>query len=210
MAYNILDTYFMATEDDVREGMSWYTNAWSECEYISYLYPAYTPLQVAGVMAVVSPGMVWEENESAPARICELHANGVPPSFWTGFSTYPNNLVKASRILDGDLGAVTGRKVVNFFGNIGGVTDCVTVDRWAIRVALSNPYLSGDMIVPSSQKSYNMLADAYVAAAGLEAINPCDMQAVTWLTLRRMYYGKVDPRKREALTAPPTMEVVNA
>lgn len=190
MVHNILSVYFDASEEDVREGMAWYNKAYELCETLAGDYN-YSPGKVAGVMAIISPGMTWEENISAPERILNLHNNGIRWEAWAGFSTYPANLQKAQRVLDGDYSAVSGRKVTSFYGNICGAFDAVTVDRWALRIAVGNLHLSGSQIVPGGQKCYNAIADAYRAAADLAGINPCDMQAVTWVAYRRMHNGRV-------------------
>ncbi len=190
MVRNILNTYYDATQKDVAEGETWYERAYEMCREYGERY-GFRPTQVAGVMAVVSPGMVWDENESAPLRVLNLYSRGIRYEAWAGFSTYPANLKKAQEILDGDFNAISGRKVVPFFGNICGVTDIVTVDRWAIRVALADPKLGKDKIVPSTQKVYDAIADAYKDAARLGEREPCDMQAITWCAYRNRYYGRV-------------------
>lgn len=193
MVANILSTYFAASKNSYDEGMTWYNNAWDVCDYIAHKYD-YTTYQIAGVMAVLSPAMVWNTNESAPERACILHREGVRAEAWPGFATYGNNRIKAQRILDGDWSGLSGRKIINFYGNIVGVTDIVTIDRWAIRVALNNPYLGENLITPSSQKAYDFLADAYIIAANMEGINPCDMQAITWVDYRNKFYGRAGNR----------------
>jgi hypothetical protein len=197
MVNNILNVYDSASDADVEEGMNWYNNAYEACDFMAQSFE-FAPGQIAGVMAVVSPGMTWDENESAPARICDLYRNGVHWTNWTGFSTYPLNLMKSKRILDGDYSAIKGPKVVSFYGCIMGATDVVTVDRWSLRVAM-NQFLSTDKIVPSGKKCYNAVSDAYKAAAELANINPCDMQAVTWTVYRNRYNGKGVRINREVM-----------
>ncbi len=200
MVLRLLQAYEDATPEDKYNGMCWYEEAKMNCELLSYETP-YTVEQIAGIMATVSPGMVWDENESAPKRILDLHWNGVPSYEWTGFSTYPHNLEKAERIMDEDMSAVKGDKVTNFYKNIMGDTQAVTIDRWMVRVMMDDPFYgtsrggTKDKATMSSSKVYNALADCVREAARLIGINPRELQAIVWTYYRRIHLGRTRPRK---------------
>ncbi len=189
MVSNVLKTYYEATEDERSEGMSWYNRAYEICDEVATAYGVKTS-QVVGVMAVVSPAMTWDQNEFAPAKICDLYSRGIRWEAWAGFATWGPNRKKAQRILDGDYDAISGNKVTAFYGAIMGATDSVALDRWAIRVLLDNPTLGNDMIVPSGKKCYDYMAEVYKKAAEVVGINPSDIQAVTWTVYRNRYNGK--------------------
>lgn len=199
MVKNILYIYHTTSPDDTSEGIEWYGKAYAECERIAS-ESGFTPDQVASLMAIVSPGMVWDENETAPERIVNLYLEGKPAAEWVGFSTYPANLLKAERILQGDFTALGGRKVKSFHANIMGDVEAVTVDRWAVRVALDDPQVTGDKIVPSGDKVYNAIADAYREVAKLVGLYPPDVQAITWCSFRNQYNGRVKKAKQEVVS----------
>jgi hypothetical protein len=71
-------------------------------------------------------------------------------------------------------------KVNNFFKNIIGCVDCVTVDVWAARVAL--PDYTGASI---KGNTYLEVEKAYQdAARAICGINARDLQAVCWINVR--------------------------
>lgn len=195
MVKNVLYAWATATPDDFEEGMCWYGKAYYQCETIAQACGFQTE-QIVALMAILSPGMVWDENESAPERVVDLYLRGIPATDWTGFSTYPHNLLKCERILQGDFTALGGRKVRSFYNNILGHNDCVTIDRWAIRVALDDHKIGKDLIVPSGEAVYQMLSNAYFEAAHLLGQDVTDVQAVTWCRFRNKYSGKVLAAKR--------------
>lgn len=200
MVMRVLQAYENASSEDKFHGMVWYDDALLACEDLTADIP-YGVEQIAGVMATVSPGMVWDENETAPKRIIDLHWNGIPTGEWTGFSTYPHNLEKAERILDEDLSAIKGDKVTNFYRAIMGDTQAVTVDRWMVRIVMDDPRYgtagggTKDKATMSSSKTYYAIAEAITESARLIGINPRELQAITWTYYRRMHLGKNRPRK---------------
>ena len=191
---NILAVYNEATPEDVLEGMEWYPQARVTCENLASMVD-YDVQQIAGVMAILSPGMVWDANKTAPGRVLDLHTNGVPWKEWTGFATYPHNLEKAERVLNGDMSGIKGNKVESFYMNILGYDRFVTVDRWACRIAFGNPKIPGKQSVPSSKKVYNKIAEAYKDAARVADIPNSTIQAITWVSYRRRYNGRVVPQR---------------
>lgn len=198
MVKNILVNYGKANDEHKSEGMNWYQHALAECQRIVEATDYwYTIEQVIGIMAVGSPGVNWRENFTIPERMIDLHMREIPTTEWEGFTCYKRNLYKSAAVLDGDYSAIKGRKTVAFFSNISGDGDMVTVDRWAIRVALNDPHIPKEMIAPSSRKCYNAIADAYIEAASLVDIEPRQMQAVCWVQMRHAFGGKVRMKKKE-------------
>lgn len=207
MVRNILKSYYEASPLQVQEGMLWYDEAYVGCWDISESGSGwYDVWQVAGVLATVSPGLNWSDNESMPMRILDLHMRGVPASEWVGFRALKANLLKCERILEGDYTAIKGRKVQNFYSNIMQDTQSVTVDRWAMRIALDNPYLCKQKIIPSGKKVYDAFAEAYQIAAHIAGIQPRQMQAITWVYYRELHSGKTAIGARQE--AKKTMEVM--
>ena len=97
-----------------------------------------------------------------------------------GLPGYPANHLKAWRILEGDLEALRGPKVIPFYRNIIGDPDNVTVDVWACRA-----YDGTD--VPGSLRKHRAIADAYRRAAKRAGVCPRDFQAVIWTVVRESW-----------------------
>lgn len=208
MLNNILNSYDKATEDEVQEGMVWYPKAYDECARIAdATNDWYDVRQIIGIMAVGSPGVDWRENFTIPEKMVDLHMRGVPVEEWVGFTCYRANLLKCQRVLDGEYEAIKGRKTVSFFCNINGDPDMVTVDRWAVRVAMGSPYIENDKLAPSGARVYNKLADIYALAAEMVGIENRQLQAVTWTQYRNEYMGKIGAKRRRITKE---MEIVNA
>lgn len=200
MVMRVLKAWDEASYEDRMEGFTWYDQAYLNCVRLSDLVP-YSVEQIAGIMAIVSPGMVWDENEAAPNRIIDLHWNGVPSKEWTGFSTYPHNLEKAERVMDEDMTAIKGEKVTNFYANIMGDTQAVTIDRWMVRIVMDDPFFgtkrggTHKKATMSGKRTYEAIAQAVKDAASLVGVNPRELQATVWTYYRRMHLGRTRPRK---------------
>ncbi len=190
MSKNIIYTFLNASHEDMQEGMNWYPNALHKCAEIAddTMLPLDT---VVALVSVISPSIMWGGNISAPEQIIDLWDRGIPATEWTGFNIYPANLLKAERILNGEISALKGNKVVAFYRNIMGSWVDVTIDRWSIRVALDEPKLGKDKIVPSGKKVYEAIADAYRESARLLGVAAPEVQAVTWTVFRNKYNGRV-------------------
>lgn len=186
MVDNVLATYEEASVADFNEGVNWYENALGTCKALVEGRP-YTVEQLVGVMAVASPNSLWFINEESTGNILDLHYSGIPCEFW-GLPIFPKNLKKAERILDEDMTAIKGLKVENFYRNILGDKDnSVTIDRWAVRVALNEPKMSPRYTVPSGKRVYNALADVYHDAATILEDSVREVQAITWCSIRNKY-----------------------
>jgi hypothetical protein len=85
------------------------------------------------------------------------------------------NVRKAYRILEGDIHAVKGPKVIAFFLNIIGDENHVTVDIWATRAAVGRS-------IPGKDRA--LIAEAYRRAAKKRNVSPRDFQATVWVTVR--------------------------
>jgi hypothetical protein len=132
--------------------------------------------------AALSPQLRWEKNIKAVKQVLcgNLHPAGV----------YPFNVEKALHILYDDVEwerFLSGPKVTNFAKNIWGDPQAVTVDTWAWRV-----WANADLKAKPRDldKLYNQIADNYRIAAAKIGIEPRQLQAITWVTIRRIANGK--------------------
>lgn len=169
-----------ATPDDVAAGVEWYGRANGLAFKLAAQYGV-TPRQAASVIAVLSPTNRWHRNVQDAEAMLAWHASGRigdPPSV----CTYGPNRVKAIRIMDGDLGALSGPKVEAFAANILGDHEYVTLDIWACRAALGDDKATG----PGRHRQ--KIARAYRNAAARSGDTPAAFQAIVWTVIR----GKAD------------------
>lgn len=176
---NILAIYEAANEEELREGMSWYANAHADCLEISGNLKL-----AAGIVAAVSPGLRWEKNIEAARRIID----GTPLSglgrIWGA------NKEKAMDILEGkDPEKVLGGNKVRAFYRLivqPWNKEEVCVDGHAYCIWLGKK-LPTDEIPQISNHTYACIWGDYVTVAGALGILPHQLQAVTWLTWRRIH-----------------------
>jgi hypothetical protein len=181
---NIEAAWAASTPSDLARGLDWYRKARAEGRALGR-----TVAQGVGVIAALSPMQAWDTNIDLAYRLAAHHAAGKRmPKGGYGFKL---NTRKAWRILDGEkpLAVLGGDKVRSFYRNMMGCTDSVTVDRWAVRIALGDPSHSGT--VPPGE--YAPMADAFRRVAARLGITARDLQAATWIWIRREH-GATKPR----------------
>lgn len=172
---NILGTYLRATPDEVTEGLSWYSDAHAlACEL--------SPDDVwrgAGVIAALSPMKAWNTNQNLARRAFDT---GVV----SGHTSTMNAI--AQSILDGTyaLDALKGDKTRAFCAGIAtnGTTEMVTIDRHAHDVAVFQVFTDDTRKI--GKRVYREMSAAYTDAAGILGKSACQVQAVTWVTWKRL------------------------
>jgi hypothetical protein len=187
MVSNILNVYHSADKDNVERGTDWYAETRDFCTLWSM---GFEPEHAMAAYAVISPSLDKEQNDKMFVRAISAYRLGMDVTEMPIGVYGKNNRKKFMRCLDGDLSAVGGPKVTSFFNNITGKPEHVTVDRWAVRVAVANPKQPEKKCVPSSKGCYNAIRDAYIDAAQQAGITPHRMQAITWEVLRGQYYRR--------------------
>jgi hypothetical protein len=205
---NILDIYKQSTEDEILSGKQWYKQANELSKLMSIKYKL-THIQVVGIIAALSPGTSWSQNIIDSNHLCSLLNSGKKIRFIT-VTTYGQNKHKAFHIYSHPelteeeiftvlLGSsLKVNKTSSFFSNIlhPEVDDIVTIDRHSFRVNLSITEVTD---IRLTEKRYKLMSTAYKLAAIELDINAIELQAVTWLTFRRLY---VTIRNKEFETAP--------
>jgi len=179
---NILAAYDAATAADQAQGLAWYGLAQEFAQTLS-LDSSLSVEQCAGVIAAMSPMMSWRSNLDVARRlITHYQHTGLLPDAGYGLR---RNVAKAWAILDGapPLEVLSGPKVRAFYRNIMGDPSAVTVDRWAVRIALADPTHPGTV----TAKGYGVIAEAYRDAADLLEVSARDLQAATWTYYRRVH-----------------------
>jgi len=134
--------------------------------------------EVAGIIAVLSPGLDWKTNVAAADRALMRAPTG---------PGYPRNWEKAARIVSGQRPeeVLIGPKVTAFYRLVrdGGNPIDVCVDGHAANMALGR----GKRLLKDSDVSATEIAAAQAGfrrAAQELGVWPCAIQAATWLGWR--------------------------
>ena len=178
MVRRLVAAYRGASAADADAGRRWYADA----EAAAIALAAGTDGRVdretaAGVIAAFSPRMPWARNLRVAAACVDAHVAGRPmPRMAMGASHRA-----AERVLAHEPGALRAPKVRAFAANLTGDTRAVTVDVWAVRAATGDPMPDGRQITPAQ---YRRIAAAYTEAAERVGIEPRDLQAVVWVSIR--------------------------
>jgi hypothetical protein len=124
--YNVLDDF--GIDDAISMGQAWYPEAWQYCLDVSKDY-AITPQRVAAIVAVTSPRARWSSNMSATYKIVE---DSFKPDHQrrASYGILGANVRKGFTVANSHYYSkhVTGPKVGNFYLNIIGHKDPITVD----------------------------------------------------------------------------------
>lgn len=178
MISNILDVYEQASPLDIAEGLRWYNGAKKECSNLARRNNL-TLKQAVGIVAALSPRVNWGRNVIAAQNL----ARGIKGE---GFGA---NKIKAHKILEGQNpeDVLRGDKVTAFYSNImrPSTSQDVTIDRWAIRVTLGSQDWKTKVNTPTA-KQYLQLGNEYREAAALVGLKPLELQAITWVTIKRL------------------------
>lgn len=189
----ILATFFHATPGEMADGSTWYQRASMAADSIAASCGMDADV-VAGVIAALSPNNRWERNCTDTERLCRLYAaGGAESAADCVVSTYGANKVKALRILAGEppLTVLGGLKVRAFYECILGSTTSVCVDGHAYAI-WAGERIATTQTPKISAKLYAAISAAYMQAADtINAVtgasySAAQVQAITWLTWRRM------------------------
>jgi len=192
---NILAIYNQASENEVTNGKNWYKDANELTRLMAVKYEL-THIQTAGIIASLSPGTNWNQNIIDANHLCSYLKMGQSIDNIV-VTTYNQNKFKAvkiyftTQITENEcfkliLGASKKvNKTSSFFLNIlhPDCSDCVTIDRHSFRVNLGLTELPQ---IALTEKRYRIMAEAYKKTAKKINLNPIELQAITWLTFRRL------------------------
>lgn len=189
----ILATFFHASAQERADGASWYDRASVAAAEIAAECSLSLSV-VAGVVAALSPNNRWERNVMDATLLCRLFvAGGATAAETCKVSTYSANKRKALAILAGShpLETLGGLKVRAFYACLIGSTTSVCVDGHAYAIwageripTTKTPKISAKLYA-SISAAYIQAADTINAVTGA-SYSAAQMQAITWLTWRRM------------------------
>ena len=174
---NILRTYNQRTSAEHDAGMSWYDKANAFAREIS-------PNDVwrgAGIISSFSPLTHWNQNVILVNRFMEN--NGVMEG-----GTLATSINNATRIYNGEhtLDVLRGDKTRAFAAAIADPhnSTIATIDRHAFDIAMGAYHTDDTRKI--GKKVFRELSSAYVDAAFWVGIGVAQMQAITWITHRRL------------------------
>ena len=191
---NILAVYNLASVADTQQGQSWYARALVFAEELSDQYDLETTT-IVGVIASLSPRNRWERNMQDAESMVKAYAAGgdYDDLLKLKVCTFNTGKEKAAKILteaisnrDELLATLKGPKLQEFFNCILGDSGDVCIDGHAYSI------WAGDRItlanVPSiGKKLRQTIKTDYKAAAKLLGVKPHVVQAITWVTWRRLH-----------------------
>lgn len=181
---NLRALLLKATDADIVEGTLWYSTAHGIAATLADEF-GITLEAAAGIIAALSPQNGWDNNIAAARAFLE------DPTVDVHFH---NACEKARAILAGahPLAALRGRKVRSFYKNIANPLQYgpVTIDRHAVAI-LSNfrdtpSFLTAHPKHLERYGAYHLAAAVYRAVARDLQIPPHHLQAIAWVTWRRI------------------------
>lgn len=182
---HIREVLRQCTVQEYRRGKAWYPKANKWCQLVAVRY-GLRPGQVAGILAAMSPQKGWHHNIIGAREL--IASNG------RRSNQMEANANKARAILSGRqagevLASGKGHKVRAFFACIENPKDtrAVCLDRHAFAIAAGRvlpaatlaKLFRGQKWQNAATKAYQMVADEY-------GLLPNELQAITWLTWRRL------------------------
>ena len=181
-----------ASDTEKIQGGSWYKEANNYAHHLSELFGIDSPCKVAGIISALSPATDWGRNKVDAHNFIALAINDDAMS--GSYGTYKNNVRKALEIFNlerptkANVGAIlrgkTGYKTESFFYNIYDLdSQEVTIDRHAIKGA-NNVYEGGSVAL--TEKRYRDSEKAYQKVAKKYNLKPYQVQAIVWVTYRRL------------------------
>jgi hypothetical protein len=187
---SILRFFDAANADEIKEGLRWYDEA---NEYSRELAARFNlPLQVVvGIIAAYSPQTGWQENKRYALSFL-IHPKLRHKSLTQDLKARNISKLTDEREIYAAL-SVNDKafKTKAFFLNIlnPDVVTSVTIDRHAIGVCIQHPNKTNalsDDYGKLTKQQYEFFERAFVKASAKLDILPQQLQAITWLSYRRL------------------------
>lgn len=155
---------------------------------------------VAGCFSALSPNSDYIGNLRSCKTLCVGFVGGKPEDSCT-VSTYKHNRAKAWRILEGEhfYSVFKGLKVRNFWRNLTEPDnpEAITIDGHMVNIWRGEVHVMSDSGI--SKLKYAKLAHEFSRVARREDLLPCQLQAILWLTWKRLNRIKISYDPFQAL-----------
>jgi len=180
---NNINRYFELSNGD---GLNWYTQA-NELAVEIANKTGYNVMNVAGVIAALSPQTSWELNKIYLVRFMR---DGIQAKANTGANKYKAlKCLQATNVEEIKI-ILNGNKTTNFFLNIlfPDVDGIATIDRHAVAICIQKPEKASAISegVVLTDKQYLFFESCYVACAKELGIKALELQAITWVSYRKV------------------------
>jgi hypothetical protein len=189
---SLIDKYNASDEGTREAGSQWYDTA---NQYIRNLAEktGRDPAQVAAIVSAFSPQTSWDANMAAANYFMMNFDPNNPNAIDDKMGGLGDNLERAKRIYgandeDGYLAGLQNgndaHKITNFYHNLMGSKDHVTIDSWMARALLGEG--ADGLADKSVQKvlnwkdGYDTMANSVRSAAQKLGISPRELQAIVW------------------------------
>lgn len=190
---NIRAIYQLSTAVEKADGNSWYARAHVAALDLADRYEV-TECQAIGVIAALSPRNKWERNvQDAESLIAAFVSAGAEQAGLTKVCTFGSNKAKAIEVLktvdptaDEVRAILSGPKLKEFFSCILGHRDEVCIDGHAYCIWAGQRTSLKDVPAIGVKLRRQIKAD-YISAAESLNVSPAALQAITWVTWRRIY-----------------------
>ena len=171
--------------------MRWYKKAKRDCSDLA-ADTGVTLRHAVGVVAAASPNLNWNKNILTAKQVIEGCQKGIDHKDLANCMAYKANRLKGYKVMGeanlskAILKVLNGPKISAFFDNIMG-GDSVTIDGHARNIAYGERIQLKSDKANIGAKEYRALAQAYREVAYMLNIKACDLQAITWVTWRRVH-----------------------
>jgi len=190
---NIKAVYLLATTQEKIDGANWYKSAHKIALNLADNY-GLTLQTAAGVIASLSPRNKWSRNVIDAENLIETFVRDPESAVNIKVCTFNKNKEKALKILknnqdfftDNTREILSGPKLNEFFNCILGVKDDVCIDGHAYCIFNGSRTSLEDVPSIGVQLRKEIKSDFRKAAAKFN-ISAAEMQAITWVTWRRIH-----------------------
>ena len=178
----ILKLYKQATEAEIESGMQWYSEA-QEFSVDMAKLGCCTRFQAAQLISLFSPKKEWQQNKREVEGFIKQHVYNI--AYDKGFFMTKAAMSEARQILDYNHQIPEHRtKTYSFAHNIGyNCSQEITIDRHAIKIAYGQES-SKEILITA--KRYRQARQAYAKVAIDLGLKGYQLQAITWLTYKRI------------------------
>lgn len=175
----IMSVWTRGSQADRQAGAVWYPTHEQLVDHLAGR-AARTREAVAAVLAHLSPRTSWARAILGSRQLL-IKGTSMPGLMGANVAR-----ARAAMATTDPLATLNGPKTRRFALNLLGDSQVVTVDIWAVRVALGDQY---DGNVLRAAGMYEAIEHCYRLAARRVGVHPVTMQATTWITARN---GRAD------------------
>lgn len=174
MADRIVRTYEQASAADIAAGAGWYADGERFVDDLA-MQAGCSRETAAAVVAHLSPRTTWKRNKESAAAL--LLTGDAPVALRANVDR-----ARVAMASPDPLATLNGPKTSRFARNLLGDRSVVTVDMWAVRVAMGGREDAEYLLTRAGV--YDAVEHAYRCAADRLGVDAVAVQATTWVVVR--------------------------